>query len=203
MPETYTRQGHVYFARVEGSNLYKIGVSSDPGRRMSEFGPPCKLVHTVETYAPRKVESALLDLFSDHITEGEWIECGGSTCSEVITEMNSRKLDERPSVNAPTTPAHERAGRKRGKPRPTTSSTVRHGSTLSYEELKDKAHELAKDGPTYAELAESLDVSENAVAKAVTTTGPKFQRLQMRIVELLSDYEVEQRQGFILHPKDK
>ena len=77
------------------------------------------------------------------------------------------------------------------------------GTELNHNDLREKAHGLAKDGPTYAELAESLDVSENAVAKAVTTTGPKFQRLQMRIVELLSDYEVEQRQGFILHPKDK
>lgn len=77
------------------------------------------------------------------------------------------------------------------------------GTELNHNDLRKKAHGLAKDGPTYAELAESLDVSENAVAKAVTTTGPKFQRLQMRIVELLSDYEVEQRQGFILHPKDK
>ena len=75
--------------------------------------------------------------------------------------------------------------------------------TLDYEELKGKAHKLAKDGPTYEELAEELDVSRSAVAQAVTTAGPKFRRLQIRIVELLSDYEVEQRQGFILHPKDK
>lgn len=69
---------------------------------------------------------------------------------------------------------------------------MRHGAKLSYEELKDEAHRLAREAPdTYAEISEALDVSENAVAKAVTTPGPKFRKLQMRIVELLSDYTVE------------
>lgn len=77
-------------------------------------------------------------------------------------------------------------------PMPTTAAPVRHGSTADYEELKNDAHRLAREAPdTYAEIAEALDVSENAVAKAVTTAGPKFRKLQMRIVELLSDYTVE------------
>lgn len=75
---------------------------------------------------------------------------------------------------------------------PTTAETVRHGSKLSYEELKDEAYRLANDSPrTYAEIAEDLDVTENAVAKAVTTAGPRYKRLQMRIVEILSEYTVE------------
>ncbi|MCS3658566.1 orotate phosphoribosyltransferase-like protein [Salinibacter ruber] len=75
-------------------------------------------------------------------------------------------------------------------------------SALTYEELKDKAHQLAKDGPTYEEIAEELDVTKSAVAQAVTTAGPKFHRLQIRIVELLSDVEVERREAFVLHPND-
>ena len=71
-------------------------------------------------------------------------------------------------------------------------------SALTYEELKDKAHQLAKDGPTYEEIAEELDVTKSAVAQAVTTAGPKFQRLQIRIVELLSDVEVEPRKKSFL-----
>ena len=75
---------------------------------------------------------------------------------------------------------------------PTTADPVRHGSKLSYEELKDEAHRLAREAPgTYADIAEKLDVSENAVAKAVTTAGPKFRKLQGRIVELFSEYTVE------------
>ena len=76
------------------------------------------------------------------------------------------------------------------------------GTELNHDDLREKAHELARGGPTYAEIAEALGVSENSVAKAVTTTGPKFQRLQMRIVEHLSDYEVEKRHSFVLRPAD-
>ena len=80
-------------------------------------------------------------------------------------------------------------------PVPIATEPVRHGSKLSYDELKEEAHRLARESPrTYGEIAGALDVSENAVAKAVTTAGPKFQRLQMQIVELLSDYEVERRE---------
>ena len=39
-----------------------------------------------------------------------------------------------------------------------------------------------------------LDVSRISVARAVTEPGPKFQRLQMQIVEALSDFEVERRE---------
>lgn len=77
----------------------------------------------------------------------------------------------------------------------TAARLVRHGSKLSYGELKEEVYQLAREAPhTYAEIAGKLGVSENAVAKAVTTVGPKFQRLQMRIVELLSDYEVERQE---------
>jgi transposase-like protein len=77
----------------------------------------------------------------------------------------------------------------------TAARLVRHGSKLSYGELKEEVYQLAREAPhTYAEIAGKLGVSENAVAKAVTTVGPKFQRLQMRIVELLSKYEVERQE---------
>lgn len=37
-------------------------------------------------------------------------------------------------------------------------------------------------------------MSHNVVAKAVTTAVAKFRRLQLRIVELLSEYELERRE---------
>ena len=68
---------------------------------------------------------------------------------------------------------------------------------LTHEELREEAHRLAKDDSrAYTEIAEELDVTKNAVAKAVTTTGPKFHRLQIRTVELLSNVEVERATRF-------
>ena len=73
---------------------------------------------------------------------------------------------------------------------------------LNHDDLREKARELAEDGPGYDEIAGALNVSEDSLKKAVTTTGPKFQRLQMKIVEHLSDYEVEERRSFVLRLKD-
>jgi hypothetical protein len=70
---------------------------------------------------------------------------------------------------------------------------------LTHEELREEAHRLAKDNSrAYTEIAEEIDVTKSAVAKAMTTTGPKFQRLRIRIVELLSDAEVGPRETFLL-----
>lgn len=73
---------------------------------------------------------------------------------------------------------------------------------LTYDDLKSRAHELAVNDPrTYEEIAHELDVSKSAVAQAVTTPGKKFSKVQIRIVELLSDHEVEVEEAFILRAK--
>jgi transposase-like protein len=82
--------------------------------------------------------------------------------------------------------------------------TQTHKSKLSPEELKDEAYRLAQDSPlTYADIAEDLGVTENAVAKAVTMAGMRYKELQMRVVELLSGDEVEHRHVFVRHRRDK
>lgn len=72
---------------------------------------------------------------------------------------------------------------------------MEHGSRLNYEEICEEARRLAKESDfTHEDIADELDVATISVSKAVTEAGPKFQRLQMRIVELLSEYEVERRE---------
>jgi hypothetical protein len=183
MPEK-TRISFVYLARVKGADLHKIGVSSDPERRVSEFGPPCELVHTVETGAPKEIESALLDRFSQHVMDGEWIQCPESVPAKIAAEMDNQAESAPPPTEAPK------------RRRPKEPSPLYHGKESGYTELKRHAYHLARtDRRTYGELATELDVTENAVAKAVTTAGPKFQRLQMRIVELLSEFTVEREKN--------
>lgn len=91
MPETTVETGFVYLARVKGTDLHKIGVSSDPERRMTEFGPPCEILHTVEARAPRAVESELLDCFSEYVTKGEWLHCSEAVAASIPSEMESQK----------------------------------------------------------------------------------------------------------------
>lgn len=72
---------------------------------------------------------------------------------------------------------------------------MRHGSKLTYEELQKEARQLLKASDyTQGQMAKELGVTRTSIAKAVTTAGPKFQRLQMKIIETLTDYTVERRQ---------
>jgi hypothetical protein len=187
-----TRTNSVYLARVKGTDLYKVGISSDPERRITEFGAPCELIHTVKTGAPRKIEKQILERVSNRVTKGEWFKCKDLTPTEVVDEMENQATSAPPPEEAPTRGSHE-----------APSSPLSDGEEIGYRDLKRHAHQLAKDDRrTYREIAEELDVTEGAVAKAVTTAGPKFHQLQARIVELLSDYTVERREAFVLHPND-
>lgn len=68
---------------------------------------------------------------------------------------------------------------------------MRHGSKLSYDELQQEARAaLQKSEYTQQEMADRLDVTRPSIAKAVTQPGPKFQRLQMRIIEALTEYDM-------------
>ena len=76
-----------------------------------------------------------------------------------------------------------------------SARSVHHGAQLTYEELQETAHRLLKRSDyTQQQMADRLDVSRISVARAVTEPGPKFQRLQMRIVEALSAFTVERRE---------
>jgi len=68
---------------------------------------------------------------------------------------------------------------------------MRHGSKLSYDELQQEAREALQESEyTQQEMADRLDVTRPSIAKAVTQPGPKFQRLQMRIIEALTEYDM-------------
>lgn len=79
-----------------------------------------------------------------------------------------------------------------------------HGTKLDYEGLQREAKRtLDQSDYTQAAIAEKLGVARTSVAKAVTQVGPKFQQLQMRILETLTDFEVERREQveFVLREK--
>jgi predicted DNA-binding protein (UPF0251 family) len=69
---------------------------------------------------------------------------------------------------------------------------VQHDQVLTFDQLCSEAKRLLDASDyTQQEMAEELGVTRVSVAKAVTQPGPKFQKLQMRIIELLSEYEIE------------
>ncbi|MFB6280379.1 MAG: GIY-YIG nuclease family protein [Salinibacter sp.] len=80
----------VYLAQALGTDLYKIGISTSPSRRVTQFGPPCELVHVVDSDDPRVVEKRLLRKFNDHIVSDktEWLSLSESTVETIIDWMN-------------------------------------------------------------------------------------------------------------------
>jgi DNA-directed RNA polymerase specialized sigma24 family protein len=66
---------------------------------------------------------------------------------------------------------------------------------LSYEELQEQARTALNESDwTQREIADELDVTRGSVAKAVTQAGPRYQQLQMRIIERLTDYRMEREE---------
>jgi hypothetical protein len=83
----------------------------------------------------------------------------------------------------------------------TTRPTVRHGEKLSYEELQERARTVLNESDwTQREMADELEVTRGAVAKAVTTPGSRYQRLQMRIIEKLTAYRIQREETVHFRP---
>jgi transcriptional regulator with XRE-family HTH domain len=80
----------------------------------------------------------------------------------------------------------------------TRAPTFRHGSKLGYEDLcEEAARALRESEYTQEEMADELGVTRGSIAKAVTQPGTRFQKLQMRILEALTDYEIERREHVV------
>lgn len=82
---------------------------------------------------------------------------------------------------------------------------VLDGTRLDYGSLRKTAKEVLDESEfTQQEIADELGVARTSIAKAVTQTGPKFQQLQMRILETITDCEVERQEHveFVLREKD-
>lgn len=77
-------------------------------------------------------------------------------------------------------------------PGPIFDYIVRHGSKLSYADLREEAYEALDRSPlTQAEIADRLGVERTSVADAVTTAGRTYVRLQIQILEELTEYCIE------------
>jgi len=74
---------------------------------------------------------------------------------------------------------------------------MRDGTELDFEGLRRETR-AAVDGThkTQTAIAEALGVHRSAVSRALRTAGPKFEKLQRRIIAHLTPYEVEAHRLF-------
>lgn len=69
---------------------------------------------------------------------------------------------------------------------------------LDYEELQTEARKLVQDSDmSQSEIADELGVTRSIVGKAITLDpGPRYTKTQVRIIELLTDFDVQEEVRF-------
>lgn len=78
---------------------------------------------------------------------------------------------------------------------------IQHGSKLTLEKVQQWARfVLLESEYTQQEMADELGVTRVAIAKAATTPGRRYFRLQKRILEKLTDYELEKQEKVRIRP---
>ena len=71
---------------------------------------------------------------------------------------------------------------------------------VDYEGLRDRAAAALKASDyTQHQMAAELGVSRSGIAKAVTKTGARYQKLQIRLIETLTDQVVERVEHVEFH----
>lgn len=77
---------------------------------------------------------------------------------------------------------------------------MRDGTKMDFTALRDEAKTAVDEsGKSYTKIGEELDVHRSAVARAVKEDGPKFQKLQRRLIRHLTPYRIERRVRFKAH----
>jgi hypothetical protein len=85
----------VYLIWAVGTDIYKIGKSRKPGRRLEtiqQYSPlPLEIVHLIPADQAHKLEATLHEHYSHKRLHGEWFEL---TLDEVIFIESIRNVDE-------------------------------------------------------------------------------------------------------------
>lgn len=74
---------------------------------------------------------------------------------------------------------------------------MHNGLEMDYEALcEEAARVVAESNYSQTKLADELEVSTGAMSRALSESGPKFSRLQRRILERLTPYRIKEHVVF-------
>lgn len=80
---------------------------------------------------------------------------------------------------------------------------MQNGMEMDYEALCEEAARLVSESRySQTQLADELGVSTGAMSRALSESGPKFSRLQRRILERLTPYQIEEHVVFRVKSND-
>lgn len=92
--------GYLYLLEIEEFDLYKIGVSQNPKRRIRDIRANnpfyCKLIYCKTFEYVYELESVILELFKENMFKGEWFK---SYNNDIVDLINSLKYDYLKSKN--------------------------------------------------------------------------------------------------------
>jgi len=80
---------------------------------------------------------------------------------------------------------------------------MRDGTEMDFATLRDEVKTaLEESGKSHTDIGEEMNVHRSAVSRAVKEDGPKFQKLQRRILRHLTPYRIERQVRFKAHRED-
>lgn len=98
LAESKTDIGYVYFINIVGTNKYKIGVSTNPQRRLRDISSyiPFELqllsIHLLKN--PYKHEQEFIDLYKDKLIKNEWFEFDLDTAKFIMVQLHNKQVNE-------------------------------------------------------------------------------------------------------------
>lgn len=77
------------------------------------------------------------------------------------------------------------------------------GMEMDYEALcKEASRAVTESDYSQTQLADELEVSTGAMSRALSESGPKFSRLQRKILERLTSFRIEEQVVFRAKSRD-
>lgn len=93
-----TEIGYVYLLRIVGTDIYKIGVSTNPKRRVSDIASylpyDLELLAMNQINKPYQLEQGLIDLYQSKRIKNEWFCLSIENAKEIMITLHNRQVDE-------------------------------------------------------------------------------------------------------------
>ena len=90
--------GYVYLIRIEDTNKYKVGVSTNPKRRLSDISNvipfQLEILALNEVKNPYHVEEDLMRLFSEKLIRNEWFELSIEDAKYIMITLHNIQVKE-------------------------------------------------------------------------------------------------------------
>jgi hypothetical protein len=87
------QQGYVYFIKIDGYNIYKIGVSHKPDRRLRDIHSyipfDFKILSLHKFQDPYKIEGEIISTLKEFQMKGEWFSLTIEKAKEIMTYLHN------------------------------------------------------------------------------------------------------------------